>query len=79
MEVNGQLHATADLTWGKMSQYPLHERLGGPQIRSKRCGVKKIHLPPSGIEPQFLGRPPHSVVTTLTELSRLLKLSLNRR
>jgi len=33
-------------------------------------------LPPSGIEPRFVGCPPRSLVTVLSELSRICLLSL---
>jgi hypothetical protein len=44
---SGQLHATAGLPSGKEPPYPLRRRLGGPQIRSGRCGEKK-NLAPIG-------------------------------
>jgi hypothetical protein len=31
MEVSGQLHTPATLSWGKTPQYPMEWRLGGPQ------------------------------------------------
>jgi hypothetical protein len=44
---------------GKNTQYPLDRRLAGPQSRSGRRGEEKNALP--GIEPQFFGRPVHSL------------------
>jgi hypothetical protein len=42
MEVNGQLHAPAALSPGKMRRHPLGRRLGGPQRRSGRRREEKI-------------------------------------
>jgi hypothetical protein len=56
----------------KSPQYPLDGRLGGPQNWSGCYGEEKNLLPLLGIKLQFLGRPAHSLVTILTELSRLL-------
>jgi hypothetical protein len=61
-------------SWGHSPQYSLHRRLGGPQSRSGCHGEEKNLLPLPGIEPQFLCRPAHSVVTIPTELSRLPNL-----
>jgi hypothetical protein len=68
--VSGQLHAPDALPPGKDPRYPLHRRLGGPQIRSRRGGEEKNSQPPPGIEPQNSARPACSVAI-LTELSQL--------
>jgi hypothetical protein len=36
--------------WGKSPNYPLERRLGVPQSRSGRCGVKKNHFSLPGTE-----------------------------
>jgi hypothetical protein len=41
MEVSGQLHIPAALPWGKVPQYQMDRRPGGPQSRSERCGEEK--------------------------------------
>jgi len=48
MEVGGQRNVPAALSLG-MTQYPLHRRQSGPQIRSGR--VRKIS-PAPGLDPQ---------------------------
>jgi hypothetical protein len=71
MEVSGQLHAPdALLPRGKML-YPLDKRMGGPQSRFGSGGEgKNSHDYPSWeLRP---GRPTRSLVTILTELSRLV-------
>jgi hypothetical protein len=60
---------------GKSACYPLDRRLGGPQIRSGRCGVEKI-LDSAGTRtpiPRLCSPEP---VTTPTELSRLCRTRL---
>jgi hypothetical protein len=42
MEVSGQPHASAALSPGKESRYPLYSRLCWPQSRSGRGGEEKI-------------------------------------
>jgi hypothetical protein len=56
---DGQLQAPPALPTGKV--YLLQRRLGRPQSRSGRGYGEKILLLP-GIEPEFLGRPAHSLV-----------------
>jgi hypothetical protein len=51
MEVNGQLHASADFSLGKKPRYPLDGKLGGLQTRSDMWGREKF-LPLRGIEPR---------------------------
>jgi hypothetical protein len=41
MEVSGQVHAPAALPREKVPWYPLHRKLGQPQIWSRRGGEKK--------------------------------------
>jgi hypothetical protein len=43
-EVNGLHHAPDSITLGKepLPRYKSNEILGGPQSRSKRCGLEKI-------------------------------------
>jgi len=57
MEMNGQLHAPAALTPGKLPPYPLDRRLGGPQSRSGHGGEEKNSQPPPRMSPygKFLG------------------------
>jgi hypothetical protein len=50
---------------------PFNRRLGGPQKRSGRYGEENNPLPLPGIEPRFLGRPAHSLVTIPTALPQL--------
>jgi hypothetical protein len=45
MEVSDELHVPAALPPGKEPPVPLNRRLGKPQNRSGRCGVKKNLLP----------------------------------
>jgi hypothetical protein len=71
MEVSGQLHAPAALRSSKEAAYLLDRRLGGPQRRSGRCGVKKNLLPLPGVERRLFSPLP---VIIPTELSRLLYL-----
>jgi hypothetical protein len=42
LEVSGQLHAQAALPRGKIPQYPLDRRMGGPHNHSGRRGKEKI-------------------------------------
>jgi hypothetical protein len=64
MEVSGQLHAS-----GKRPRYPLRSGLAVPQSRPGRSGEKKKKsLPCRESNP---GRPPCSLVTTLTKLPQL--------
>jgi hypothetical protein len=61
MGVSGQRHAPAALhPREKDPRYPLDRRLGGPQSRSGRRGLKKNPLPLSGIEPRSPDRPARS-------------------
>jgi hypothetical protein len=73
MEVSGQLHAPVALPQGKRPWYPLDRRLGGPQSRSGRGGVKKNPQSPPGIGPYNSDRPARALVAIPTELSRLLQ------
>jgi hypothetical protein len=50
--------------------YLLDRRLGEQQNQSGRRGEKFLPLP--GIESRLLGRPAHSLITILTQLSLLL-------
>jgi hypothetical protein len=65
MEVSGKFHDPAALPSGKQPRYPLDRKLGGLQNRSGRSSeeTKSLFLP---------GLPARSLVTLLTELSRLL-------
>jgi hypothetical protein len=54
----------------KNPRYPLNRRLGGPQSRSESGGEEKKSLCPC--RESYPGRPARSLVTNLTELSRLL-------
>jgi hypothetical protein len=62
--VSGQLQALPALP-----QDPLHMRLDESQSQSGSTREKTNLLSLPGIEPRFFGRPPHSLITTLTELS----------
>jgi hypothetical protein len=65
--VSGQIDGAAAIP-----TYPLARRLGGPHYPLGRCGDEKNILPLPGIEPQFLGRPVHSLVAIPTEISQPL-------
>jgi hypothetical protein len=68
MEVSGQFHAPAALPLGKILWYSLVRWLGGTQSRSESGGEKKK---PNSRRESNPGRPARSLVTVLTELSRL--------
>jgi hypothetical protein len=53
------------------SHTTIDKMLGGTQIKSEPSGVKKDLFPLPRIEPRLLSRPGRSLVTVLTELSRL--------
>jgi hypothetical protein len=74
MEVSDQLHAPAALPPGKESRYLLDRRLGGPQSRPGGGGQEKRNSAPVGDSNH--GRPAHSLVTILAELSGLLYIYL---
>jgi hypothetical protein len=61
MDVNGQIQAPAAKLPGIEPWYPLDRRLGGPQSRDRRCALRESNP----------GRAARSLVTALTELSRL--------
>jgi len=65
MEVSGQLqlYIQAKQVW-----YPINIKPGGPHCWSQCFGQEKNLLTLSGMEPQFLGCPAHSLVTTLTKV-----------
>jgi hypothetical protein len=65
MQVSGQLHAQSALSPGKSHWYPSDRRLDGPKTQVGRDGEKKRESNP--------GRPDRSIVSVLTELSRLLQ------
>jgi hypothetical protein len=73
MEVSDQLHTPAAVLLGKGPRYPLYRRLGGSHKMSGCYGEENV-LSLSVIEPQLLGCPARSLVTTHTELFRLLIL-----
>jgi hypothetical protein len=52
----------------------LDRRLGGPQSRSGRCGMKKNLLPLPGIELRLLGRPVYSLFAVPTEIFRFFNM-----
>ena len=64
--MNGQLYGLAAVQSQKEDQHLLQRRLCRSQGHSGNFGVQKdlFHLP--GIEPQFLCRLAHSIVTVLT-------------
>jgi hypothetical protein len=70
MEVSGQLHVPAVYPRGKSPKYPLYRSLGGPQSRSGRGGRRRNsrHCPCRELNHS---RPIRSLVSTLTELTRL--------
>jgi hypothetical protein len=70
MQVSGELNAPAALPLGRIVWHPLNTRLGGSQSPYEQFAQKENLLPLSGIEPRFLYRPTHALVTTLTELFR---------
>jgi hypothetical protein len=68
MKTHGVLSITPRLLYPR---YPLDRRLGGPQSRSRRCGVQNNILPLPRVEPRLLGRPTRS-----TSLYRLRFLEI---
>jgi hypothetical protein len=56
---------------GKSPQHPLNGKLSGPQGQSTHFGENKNLSSVPEIEQEFLSCPTLSVVTTLTELTRL--------
>jgi hypothetical protein len=71
MEANGKFRASAALPRGKLPRYTL-DRLRGPQNRCAHYEEERNILHLSGIEPQFLSRPAHSLVAIPTEIFRLV-------
>jgi hypothetical protein len=56
---------------GKRHRHQFDRRLCEYQNRSQRFGEEKSLLAKAEIEPGFIGRPVHSIITTSTELSVL--------
>jgi hypothetical protein len=73
MEVGGQLHAPAAVLRDKSTRYPWNRRRDRPQSRSESGSEEKksCHYRESN-----RGRPAHSLVTVLTELSQTLIISI---
>ena len=69
--MSGRLHAQAVLSPGKAPPPPVQTgtRLCGPHSRSGRFGDETNVLSEPAIEPRFLGRKIHVIVTIPTELS----------
>jgi hypothetical protein len=53
MAVNGQVYDPAALPQWKYTSVPVDRRLGGPQSRSRRCGIEKNLFPLPEIEPRL--------------------------
>jgi hypothetical protein len=69
MGKTGQLYSPLSCTTGEHLRYLLRRRLGGSQSRFRWYGEENL-IPVLEIEPRFLGRPPRTLDTTPTEVSR---------
>ena len=63
----------------RLSERPLTpvENVGRILRRSRSMADSTVNFPVSGIKPRFLGRPAHSLVTIVTQLSRLTRRLLD--
>jgi outer membrane translocation and assembly module TamA len=73
MDVSGEFYAPADLTPGKDPRCPLDRKMQGGSQSRYGYGREKISLPYSYQESNT-SPPPRSLVTTMTELRRLVLL-----
>jgi hypothetical protein len=65
MEITHRIHIPANLRRGGGAEsLGAQWKMGGLQSRSGHVGEDKYVLSLPEIEPQFLGDPPHSLVTT---------------
>jgi hypothetical protein len=71
MEVNGKLHAAAELFIVKEPLFPLDRWQGGSRRRPERCAEEENLLSRPDIEIRILGRPVGTLVTIPTESSRI--------
>ena len=76
MEAERLTWRTDRFTPGKEARCPLYRRLGGPQGRSERFGLQNSSL--RATDPRHFGRQATSLVTTLTELHRLVPYVLSK-
>jgi hypothetical protein len=77
MEVSDQLHASAALSPGKETPYPLNRRLYGTQNCPESFRHEISLLPLEGIEPLFL-RSPASIEVTIFNIISGLSIASHR-